>query len=613
MSTVAAAQGPVEAHIFLSPLKPPTKASVSAEAINASLFYLHVATPEDEALMEEVKHEREAQAQRRREALEAAGEEDPAQREFARMNNVRRKPVGAAESVDDNAAEPAQESAAQAPLPRRPVPMPHVSAENMSFEGTPAANLQPGMVQDTANTPVEPVIKSAIPRRPLPPLPPSEEPWDASTAAEGQPRPTTRSSTCFETEMVQKPDSWKENHDAVASGRFSLDSNRPHLPPRPSQDRRTSPTRSPGQSPTRQRRSRNAPRSSDTGFHITLIRRDPASGTQWNVATISTPSMEHNATDIEISTPGYNRFTGSNEAISLADLAANLPAGMIRTAAPSIPPSVAPEPPSEQPSGPRKFRRQVCVSKPYDDSVSDIGNGNSDNSKLKSGYYSFNSPWNGTCTFASSVNGRSLKCKHMIPGPGGQMPVQGEEDPNPAVTVAEIRFNTPFQAANLHFHAAHRSHLQQGPSSLTYDPTNPDAMANSKRNSLAQFLNPNTYSRPRAHTGPNAPSQPENARNFHPGEVLRRTSLRASRFARQNHFHSHPHASHPRRSTSTSSGGPDSDEDRLDLSLAREKAGGGIRGKSAKLGKLIIEDEGFKMLDLVVSACMAVWWRGYYC
>lgn len=51
--------------------------------------------------------------------------------------------------------------------------------------------------------------------------------------------------------------------------------------------------------------------------------------------------------------------------------------------------------------------------------------------------------------------------------------------------------------------------------------------------------------------------------------------------------------------------------DRLDLSLARERAGGGMRGNSAKLGKLIIEDEGLKMLDLVVAACMGVWWKVY--
>lgn len=53
------------------------------------------------------------------------------------------------------------------------------------------------------------------------------------------------------------------------------------------------------------------------------------------------------------------------------------------------------------------------------------------------------------------------------------------------------------------------------------------------------------------------------------------------------------------------------DADRLDLSLGQEKAGGGSRGKKAKLGKLIIEDEGLKMLDLIVAANMGIWWRAY--
>ena len=51
--------------------------------------------------------------------------------------------------------------------------------------------------------------------------------------------------------------------------------------------------------------------------------------------------------------------------------------------------------------------------------------------------------------------------------------------------------------------------------------------------------------------------------------------------------------------------------ERLDLSLGREKAGGGNRGKRAKLGKLIIYDEGFKMLDLIVAANMGIWWAGW--
>lgn len=595
-----------EIDIFLSPLKPPTKASVSAEAINASLYYLHVATPEDDALLQEVELEREEQAQRRREALEAASGDDPAQRDFLRLNNVRRKPVGGTESVQDNPPAPAPESAEPPPLPRRPLPMPQVSAENMSFAGNPVANVQPAVAPEPGKTPVEPVTKSAIPRRPLPPLPASEEPFRAQPPEDARSRSQNRWSA-FPGPGPFPAGGFRVLEDGPPSGRHSLDSNRPDLPPRPWHGRGgspgRSPGRSPGQSPTRQRRAPKPPRDPSAGFHLTLIRRDPSSGTQWNVATISTPRMDRNSIDIEISTPGYNRFIGSNDAISLADIAANLPAGMIRTAAPSIAPSVPSVPSessSEQPPRPQKFHRELCVSKPFEDSAADYGNGHGENSKLKSGYYVFNSPWNGTCTFASSVNGRSLKCKHMIPGPGGQLPVQGDQETNPAVTVAEIRFNTPFQAANLHFHAA------------TSDPMNLDPAAASKRASISQFLNPNTYSRPRAHSGSNTPFPQEHNRNFHPATILRRTSQRASQFARQNHFHSQPHTQDPRRSTSTSSGGPDSDEERLDFSLAREKAGGGMRGKSAKLGKLIIEDEGFKMLDLVVSACMGVWWRGYY-
>ena len=52
-------------------------------------------------------------------------------------------------------------------------------------------------------------------------------------------------------------------------------------------------------------------------------------------------------------------------------------------------------------------------------------------------------------------------------------------------------------------------------------------------------------------------------------------------------------------------------EERLDLSLGQEHAGGGFGGRQAKLGKLIIENEGLQMLDLIVAANMALWWRVY--
>ncbi|KAJ6162933.1 hypothetical protein N7497_002912 [Penicillium chrysogenum] len=568
-------------YIFLSPLKPPTKSSVSAEAINASLYYLHVATPDDDTLLQEVEEEREEEAQLRKERLAKAGVDDPAQREFARLNNVRRKPVGGGgdlntepslappkqdatappalplrptPALQDEIASPAlpprpipmpQDDAAQdatAPpaLPPRPVPMPQVTAENVSFSGTPVANMQPPLTNNTSGgVSVESGGKSGVSRRPLPPLPPGEESWTNSAAGEDPSKRTSRWSA-FTEQLQNRGENWRgkyeAKYEAFAAGRHSLDSNGPQLRPRSSHNRTGSPLGSPGQSPNRHRNEHDDPHS-NAGFHITLIRRDPTSGTQWNVATISTPRMDRNAVDIEISTPGYNRFAGSNEMPSLSSLAANLPTGIGRLPNSAIVQSLAAEQPKEQPTGPRKFHRQLCVSKPFDDTVAtDSSNGHNpdgpSSSKLKSGYYVFTSPWNGTCTFTNSVNGRSLKCKHMIPTPGGFIPPSGEAEAPPAVTVAELRFNTPFQAANLHSHAHHAIHKPhpnhlspftqsqiQTPSvsrpndnpndnnpSLEGGPLHPSSSNNSfaaaKRNSLSQFLNPNAYARPRAHTGP---------------------------------------------------------------------------------------------------------------
>ncbi|KAJ5169669.1 uncharacterized protein N7500_002452 [Penicillium coprophilum] len=647
-------------YIFLSPLKPPTKSSVSAEAINASLYYLHVATPEDDTLLQEVEEERQEEAQLRKERLQQAGAGDPAQREFARLNNVRRKPVGGgdpnpeplvAPPPQDTTAPPflpprptpiPQDESAPPALPPRPVPMPQVTAENVSFSGTPVTNIQPPLSNNVSGkAPVESGDQSTAPRRPLPPLPPGEESW--TTSAGEDPSKRTSRWSAFAENLQNRGENWRgkyeAKYEALSAGRHSLDSPRPQFRPRSSYDRTGSPLGSPGQSPNRYRNAHsNTP--SNNGFHITLIRRDPTSGTQWNVATISTPRMDRNAVDIEISTPGYNRFAGSNEMPSLSSLAANLPLGIGRLPNSTMPQSLPSEQPKEQPTGPRKFHRQLCVSKPYDDSVAtDCSSGHvpdnpSSSSKLKSGYYVFTSPWNGICTFTNSVNGRSLKCKHMIPTPGGFVPPNGESEAPPRPNLHSHAYHAAHKPHPNHLSPFTQSQIQslprpndnQNENALGPDgePLRPSSSSNSyasaKRNSLSYLLNPNTYARPRAHTGPGAPpplpvSPPTDSRqSFHPSTLLRRTSLRAQRFARQSQLY--PAAqSHSHRSTSNSSGGDvdyDSDEDRLDLSLAREPAGGGLRGKSAKLGKLVIEDEGIKMLDLVVAACMAVWWRGYY-
>ena len=57
--------------------------------------------------------------------------------------------------------------------------------------------------------------------------------------------------------------------------------------------------------------------------------------------------------------------------------------------------------------------------------------------------------------------------------------------------------------------------------------------------------------------------------------------------------------------------GSTENEQAIDLSLGQELAGGGFAGRQAKLGKLIVEYEGLKMLDLLVAANMSLWWRAY--
>ncbi|EER44150.1 predicted protein [Histoplasma capsulatum H143] len=44
--------------VFLSPLKPPTECSISPALIEAALYYIHVSTPEDEAVLSAIEKEK---------------------------------------------------------------------------------------------------------------------------------------------------------------------------------------------------------------------------------------------------------------------------------------------------------------------------------------------------------------------------------------------------------------------------------------------------------------------------------------------------------------------------------------------------------------------------
>lgn len=692
--------------MFLSPLKPPTKDSVSAEAINASLYYLHVATPEDDHLLQEVEEEQEEETKLYKEIFGEEPDFGSEQQELARLNNVRRKPVpgedNGTEAQTDQDGEEQQQQQQQPQTEEKsrentPSLQPTPEQRPQVFPPTPPPfpESEPSVDEDRKeNAPGQHVqflerrpTRSRLPRRPLPPVPDVESSLESVEGGHPAKKPN-RWSAMAGYVSNRGLDNWKERLEGLST-RHSFDAHRPQL--RPSGHESPSPSaRSPrqSQSPSRQSHDSRSP-DAKSGFHITLIRRDPTHGTQWNVATLSTSRLDDGGIDIDVSTPGYNRFIAKDEPLSLKNLGLNIQTE--GAAAPSLAAIQAlqesagqlmnanesgnnnkPEPP-----GPRRFRRKLSVSRPYQDdargstdqpggvraSMDGMGPGGLSTSKtqalskLKSGYYSFTSPWNGTCTFSTSVNGRSLKCKHMIPmpvPPGGAM----ENTPNPAVTVAEIRFNTPFQPGHLH-HQPNPYHLS--PFALSQTPTFPTEVLDpalssttpnagsttnpltgatttttttnptSKRATFAALLKQNALTnRPRSHShtsNPSAAPQPaptptptststhsavNTTINLGPGlgNLTRKPSTNST--SSTTTVPAPAPAPAPAQGPAQAQTQVHDDPDRLDFTLARERAGGGMRGKSAKLGKLVVEDEGIKMLDLVVAACMGVWWRGYY-
>jgi NADH dehydrogenase (ubiquinone) Fe-S protein 8 len=181
---------------------------------------------------------------------------------------------------------------------------------------------------------------------------------------------------------------------------------------------------------------------------------------------------------------------------------------------------------------------------------------------LKPRGYVFLSPWNGRCEFWTSTNGRSLKCRHILDPASARLdPREVAQSIRDAQTMGRSRGDELSSALvgakpvselrfNLPQGGLHRAPGTGGPKGGRWD---------------AKHL-PGPFSK-----------------------LLR----------------------HRSRSSDEDSDDGDDDYDNstaLDLSLGKEHAGGGNRGRRAKLGKLIVHDEGLKMLDLVVAANIGVWW-----
>lgn len=361
------------------------------------------------------------------------------------------------------------------------------------------------------------------------------------------------------------------------------DENRPPLPRRPS------------------------PHPVASGTSLTLIRRDPASGAQWNVARIQDPTVPDVSSStsndptakrklgapvyLEITNPGYSKF-----------LHAQPPPLLSRnTNASNTAHSSAQSSPFAGPvgaeSGDGVFRRRLWMegakyqssefghrrlkssdsgmlggSPRSSSEVSQYGRSSMDarppltppflaqasqsyngtqGSEKHSNFrgYVFTSPWDGRCEFITGSGGGSLKVfrfsRHLAP----------------SLNLIQCRHIVPG--------------LQGAP---------PIAFPVSE----LRFNLP----------GSSRASTPR-------GEE---SSKRSSFFHRPRHSRNNSSVSDSRMNSSEDD--PRSFE-RMDLSLGQEYAGGGFGGKRAKLGKLIIEDEGLKMVDLLVAANLALWWRAY--
>lgn len=313
-------------------------------------------------------------------------------------------------------------------------------------------------------------------------------------------------------------------------------------------------------------------------FTLSLIRRDPGTGDQWNVGKISsyeTSPMaaqapmylsasaseqhlpQHPPIDIQIETAGYARFRG-----------------VTQTALPP-PPSLIDFMPEPR-SGGRTFSRQVSMSysKSFGSTVRSTfqkleqkarkkAQGHNRNEseasvashssgehmagspttarpdKMKPRGYTFASPWNGKCVFRTGKDGRSLVCDHVLHEGevGGYNPLVPDSSAakGTSTVVSELRFNLP--GSDLF------------PSSEV-----PKGDSDRKLGHFSKLVKP----------------------------MIDRGY------------------------------GDEDDEDDFvspfDVNVGGERAGGGNRGKRAKLGKLIIYHDGRKMLDLLVAANMGLWW-----
>lgn len=666
--------------MFLTPLKPPTKSSVSAEAINSSLYYLHAASPDDYALLRESQLERQDQEERLREEGALLGVDDSL---MGQLNNFRRKPVagggGSSSLTSPSASTLNNDIVSDNRSVCKYIFVPPSSAtrsanlrllyKDPTDNGNGARNDATQSPSSSSQTPSSPddISVTTAQKRPVPPPPPAAAATKEDVTASEHDGPSDVSKEPTTNSM----ENGNEHQMAPQYSRSSSWDSRRHSSEgvqKPGAILSPLPPRAPYQGA-----------SNGSGLNITLVRRDPSHGSQWNVATMTSSPSDSSSFDIEVTTPGYSKFAAprNDTLASLDGSGMNLPQEIRDAAAAAAAAAAASSRDQQHPSDrdrfkPGTFHRVLRISRPLqhehrqpsvrhrssssasttspthgggwrssvdtlsrlDTTVGHAATNIARNAtRHKNGYYSFTSPWDGSCTFVASLNGQSLKCKHVLPSSFSPSVLkgadsQGSQQP-PSVTVAELRFNSPFQMASAAMANVSASLREGGEGAISSTPSSSSANPLSKRQALSAIFNPNSYST-RSHFRSGSLNLSSSSSSYRPPSSYRISSSTSGDEEPDDTASTNTNANGnigngirppplPRRTTADQyqqqqfqALDEDDDGRRMDFSLARENAGGGIKGDEAKLGKLIVEDEGIKMLDLVVAASMAVWWRSYY-
>ncbi|PGH05088.1 hypothetical protein GX51_03186 [Blastomyces parvus] len=586
--------------VFLSPLKPPTESSISPALINAALYYIHVATPDDEAVLRAIEAEN-----RLHKPLPDLNRTVPP---FGTSAPIQRKPLPGAELKPPS-------------IPRRPV----TSDANMPFQpGVENEHHQPRTFQAPGSTPgrsPEPQRRPISAQRPLPPIPSDPNKHVYPNVAPNHTDIRPRTGRLRHDAQPGNPFGGGEHltTPTAPQGRASWDGGRPSILPEQNLSYggghpRLSPERSPrdhqrtppGFFQQGRRRSVEKTKEPPSPFHLTLIRRDTTNDIQWNVGNItnctsqSSPEVACDGTiTIEILTLGYQKLAAERIAFASKQRPNPTANGGADDSRRFIRHLTLTNPQSHRQGGHGRHHSNASINSlpPLDQTPTTK---ETPSTKPQRGrHYTFKSPWDGTCTFITGVNGRSLKCKHTIPF----------THPSLAGLNLQDLTNTSSSGATTHDPNTPPNpylNLQKLQSALEASAATAAASASSSSSPDSQQGTTVTAAELRFNL-PIFPTPLKNHQHQH-------TQHEKYHHHHHHHHHHHPYTpsnthTHPTRAKLRSQ--VEELAGRLDLSLGRERAGGGAFGKSAKLGKLIIEDEGLKMLDLVVAACMGVWWGVY--